>query len=92
MSNWKLPEVSTKYGAPMGRHSYGEAGQCPPRSISLRKLPMDASGAYDTGGAYWGTGDTIWVAQCKDPEYFATCRARTRQGAIEALCLEHGQL
>lgn len=49
--------VSCKYGAPMGR------GHSPLAGIKthLRRVGLD-SGGYDRGGAYWGTGEPLWVA------------------------------
>lgn len=52
MSRIGLPKVSSRYGAPMGRHSdplHSFAGL----KVSLRRVPLDGGG-YDEGGAYWG--------------------------------------
>lgn len=47
--------VSSKYGAPMGRRS------CKPSELAgkvhLARVPM-VDGAYDPGGAYWGGPET----------------------------------
>jgi len=49
MTKIKLPEVSSKYGAPMGRANQKLTGKC-----RLQLVPMSPCGAYDSGGAYWG--------------------------------------
>lgn len=47
-----ISKVDTKYGAPHGRKDVGEK----PEGIKIYdcKVPMDSSGCYDKGGAYWG--------------------------------------
>lgn len=50
-----LPEVGSRYGAPMGRADDGK----PAATATLRRVGLDAAG-YDTGGAYWGLGDPLW--------------------------------
>ena len=69
-----IPEVSTKYGAPMGRRNIGKE----PHTITSgpnckilkknqikvydKKVPMcSCCGAYDQGGAYWGIGNQLRV-------------------------------
>lgn len=49
--------VSCKYGAPMGR---GES-QLASEGVRLQRVQLD-SGGYDHGGAYWGQGESLWVA------------------------------
>ena len=50
-----LPNVSSKFGAPMGRQdSPGNTSQ--PVAFTLIQLQWE-DGDYDTGGAYWGNGD-----------------------------------
>jgi hypothetical protein len=69
-----IPEVSTKYGAPMGRRSYGVD---PNTSVANEKevrvydkrVPMSDCGAYDQGGAYWGCGPQLRVKFTADLEY-----------------------
>ena len=55
----KLPDVSSKYGAPMGRHTIltGPEGA----AVSVANVPIDRGG-YDSGGAYWGTGLPLYAA------------------------------
>lgn len=74
-----LPDVSTRYGAPMGRHSRGIAENCELGSIHLFRVNLD-SGGYDRGGAYWGHGALIYCAT-DGGDYFATVRASSRERA-----------
>lgn len=84
----KLPNVSSKYGAPMGRggeslakflREYAGLGK-----LSLVRIPIN-SGGYDNGGAYWGTGAQLWRAAfvtsdgCETVETFF--RAPSREAA-----------
>ena len=53
-----FPEVSGKYGAPMGRMSDN-----PSNLIGIKRLCARHQGGgdgYDKGGAYWGTPSNIW--------------------------------
>jgi hypothetical protein len=67
------PDVSSRYGAPMGRRDdqidWG-------KRLYLRRVPID-SGGYDPGGAYWGLGRPLYALG--DGEgwrfYRGTCRA-----------------
>lgn len=62
LPNFRLPKLSTRYGAPMGRSNTAR-GKC-----QLGKIrPVD--GDYDNGGAYWGFGrdsEDIYVAKSKN--------------------------
>lgn len=78
-----LPNVLTARGAPMGRHSYGIAENCEPRSVRLFRVPLD-SGGYDRGGAYWGLGEPLYMAT-DGGEYRAFTRAASRFYAMAAL-------
>jgi len=79
--------VHSARGAPMGRPSDpyldGEAGL-----IYLRPIPLD-SGGYDRGGAYWGLGDRLWIAQDQfnNSVYL---RAKTRPEAKQIIRAEFG--
>lgn len=57
--------VSSKYGAPMGRRSTSkrdlEREQIKPGKLYLQRVRLD-SGGYDSGGAYWGHGEPLYVA------------------------------
>lgn len=52
------PEVSCKYGAPMGRL---ETNQDCVGKVSLRRIKID-QGGYDPGRAYWGIGQPLYWA------------------------------
>ncbi len=69
-----LPKLSCKFGAPMGRHSDRLCGK-----VRLQEMRM-VDGAYDQGGAYWGCGDTMYVAQDSDGG-LAFYRAKNRTEA-----------
>lgn len=76
--------VSSIYGAPMGRRSYAahDNRNGVPR-LSLQRLRLN-SGGYDSGGAYWGIGDPMWVATDGDGiEVFV--RATDRDAAKDAV-------
>lgn len=49
----KLTNVSSRYGAPMGRKSFYPAFPGQEVKLHLQKVPIN-SGGYDSGGAYWG--------------------------------------
>ena len=55
------PPVSTRYGAPMGRHPGPEYLCASSGRIQLRHIPLDRGG-YDPGGAYWGLGRNLYWA------------------------------
>lgn len=64
-----IDKVSCKYGAPMGRPNVGYY----PKGFTkdLKRVydcavPMSNDGAYDKGGAYWGTGRQLRVRYTKD--------------------------
>ena len=53
-----FPEVSSRYGAPMGRR-----GDNPANLEGVRRLHARHQGGgdgYDKGGAYWGTPSNVW--------------------------------
>ena len=73
-----ITNVSCKYGAPMGRPNVDERpakdGLVLDEYLNKNKffdcaVPMDNSGAYDKGGAYWGTGRQLRVKYTKDLNY-----------------------
>lgn len=79
--------VFSKYGAPMGRHSStGHELEHAPGKLYLQRVRLD-SGGYDSGGAYWGTGEPLYVAtDHEDTTVFV--RAMTRDGAKHAVRLQ----
>lgn len=86
----KMTKVSGKYGAPMGRHSFGKIEDCAPRSVRLFHVPID-SGGYDDGGAYWGHGERLYCAT-DDADFFQTVRATNRAHAALLLDIMPEQL
>ncbi len=65
MSRYEPSNVSSKYGAPMGRASTTarelERDEAQPGKLYLQRVRLD-SGGYDSGGAYWGHGEPLYVA------------------------------
>lgn len=80
----QFQNVSSRYGAPMGRH--GSPLGCTPRGVRLFRVRLN-SGGYDDGGAYWGHGEPLWCAECPEGgRQFV--RADGRLSAIVALDIE----
>jgi hypothetical protein len=63
----------SKYGAWMGRKSDLPHDSTGP--LTIRKVPLD-EGGYDSGGAYWGDPDDLYVATDEDG-YTAYVRAKS---------------
>ena len=82
------PDVSSRYGAPMGRHASGQATR---DACKLQRMPLD-SGGYDAGGAYWGTPSNLWVCLDDDGEPICYTRARDRADAFDNVCDEIGSV
>ncbi len=82
------PNVSSHYGAPMGRRD-DNCVLWPDGRAYLRQLPM--SGDYDAGGAYWGAsrGSTLYAAMLDDDGQYLVryVRASSRKQAAELLDL-----
>jgi hypothetical protein len=57
----QFPDVSSRYGAPMGRRADGYLETNIARFVRLFRVRLD-SGGYDDGGAYWGTGTPLFCA------------------------------
>lgn len=69
-------DVSSKYGAPMGRRSDNLSGK-----THLQRVPM-FDGDYDKGGAYWGGGRGVAPLWCAWNDNGATyLRAYSRNEA-----------
>lgn len=64
-----VPEVDSKYGAPMGRFSNTIDERPKDQKVYDRALPITSDGAYDKGGAYWGIGKQLRVEYTKDLSY-----------------------
>jgi hypothetical protein len=63
-----LCEVSTKYGAPMGRPNVNPTTPQGHKTIFDCRVVLDRGG-YDKGGAYWGIGKELRVSYTKDLSY-----------------------
>ncbi len=65
MSTWQPSNVSSRYGAPMGRAATSDRDlrQIAPEPVklTLQRVRLD-SGGYDAGGAYWGSGEPLYRA------------------------------
>lgn len=75
----QFPAVNSQYGAPIGRHSYGN--DCEPKTLHLFKVRLN-SGGYDDGGAYWGHGPGFLWCATDGEGYRQFTRANSRLGAI----------
>lgn len=53
-----FPEVSSRYGAPMGRRGDNPADLKRAKRFHARR--QGGGDGYDKGGAYWGTPSNIW--------------------------------
>ena len=64
MDRLKLSNVSSRYGAPMGRRTYLPVDRNKPVKLQLNRLRW-VDGDYDEGGAYWGhtPGTAIYYAK-----------------------------
>jgi hypothetical protein len=62
-----ITNVSSMYGAPMGRRSVGTRPT--DKKVFDCAVPMCSEGAYDKGGAYWGIGRQLRVSYTKDLSY-----------------------
>lgn len=84
MMRYQPSNVSSKYGAPMGRVSTNPRElEAPPGKLYLQRLRLD-QGGYDSGGAYWGIGDPMWVAT-DHGNTTVFVRSATRNGAKHAV-------
>lgn len=57
-----LSNVSSKYGAPMGRRDWHTAKRHRKVKFHLVRVPLVGDGVYDAGGAYWGSPSDLWRA------------------------------
>ena len=80
------PNVSSKYGAPMGRMSRNWL-DCDSGKIHLRRIRLN-SGGYDQGGAYWGIGAPLYWA-CDQDGNDMFLRASSRESAKRQIMEEH---
>ncbi len=90
----QFPDVSSKYGAPMGRR---ESGDAPKGKIYVFRVRPSDGGDYDDGGAYWGglKDSPLYCARgaSVDGDGFERyTRAKSRKEAIDKMGLQNAQL
>lgn len=80
-----FPDVSTKYGAPMGRYSANPANLQDCKKLHARR--QGGGDGYDKGGAYWGCPSNVWGVWARiDGEIVCTyVRASSRENAISQI-------
>jgi hypothetical protein len=83
----QFDNVACRYGAPMGRSSYGTVENTEGK-ISLFRVLLDQG--YDDGGAYWGSAtsyrDQLYCARSTaNSEYVQFVRAESREAARREL-------
>lgn len=61
----KLTDVSSRYGAPMGRHTGPDYLETTAGKLQLERIRINGGG-YDAGGAYWGLGQPLWRVMDQD--------------------------
>jgi hypothetical protein len=81
----QFPDTNSRYGAPMGRASFGTPEQAE-NKIRVFRVRLD-SGGYDDGGAYWGTGQALFCAT-DDADFRQFVRASGRLSAIAEFGIE----
>lgn len=68
MSSPKLCDVSSRFGAPMGRPAFYPADKTIALKFHLQRVRLN-DGGYDTGGAYWGHGQRLyWACSVEEVE------------------------
>lgn len=85
-----IGKVSCKFGAPMGRRTYGT-----PESSTgkLRLFHVQLTEGYDAGGAYWGCGQSLYcVYEPKEDGYLDFVRANNRKDACEKFGIDPSRL
>jgi len=84
MTRPTLPDVSSRFGAPMGRRSCDQDPEDPTRRVYLYRLRFQ-DGGYDEGGAYWGSPANVYraVSECGNLELYV--RASSRADAMRAV-------
>lgn len=93
------PEVSCKYGAPMGRPTHNTYTDRQGRTFEITatddakpfrlvRCPLD-SGGYDRGGAYWGLGAPLYYFEGPLSDISGYVRGRTREIAKAEVRKQH---
>ncbi len=82
-------DVSSKYGAPMGRVQHCCDEQA---SVYVQKVEF-VDGDYDRGGAYWGGGGIpLWCAMDEEGNVCLFYRASNRNEALDMLKFDYPEL
>ena len=84
MTRYKPSDVSSRYGAPMGRHGDSlSALQILPSDPPFTLQRVRLNGGYDSGGAYWGAGQPLfyWAITLTVDECSGHLRANNREHA-----------
>lgn len=71
--NKLLSNVSSPFGAPMGRRTIAADKEA---VVHLFRMRMTADGCYDVGGAYWGHGEPLYAAIGDDFQTFVRAKSR----------------
>jgi hypothetical protein len=79
----KLSDVDCKHGAPMGRVERRDGDT----TLSATFIPTN-SGGYDEGGAYWGTGEPLWMLESQDGGTTLYRRSKTFANLIRHMASE----
>ena len=79
----KASNVSSAYGAPMGRRDWGLAEHREHHMVMYLQRVRFIDGAYDLGGAYWGGPPSLplFCAWAEDDEARVFVRAKDRNAA-----------
>lgn len=82
------PQTNCQYGAPMGRQSWNDNGKPFQGRFYLRHIRLN-QGGYDSGGAYWGTGQRLYGFAAADDSVNGFIRAYDREDAKTQVLYKH---
>lgn len=85
-----ITNVSTKFGAPMGRNNVGTKPTIITSGKNCKRVKRNqitvfdcavlmCDSAYDKGGVYWGCGEQLRVSYTKDLSYIEFYRGQSRK-------------
>lgn len=83
MSGFSFSKGYNQYGASMGR-SASRPGTLENVKLQMRAVHLD-TGGYDSGGAYWGCGETLYCVRDYEGDYEFFFRASSRKEAESQL-------
>jgi len=90
----QFEDVPCRYGAPMGRMSFGHPEEAKDKSIELFRVAF-VDGDYDDGGAYWGgyPSSPLYCARTGDGSTYRNfARANSRKEAAEIMEIPDAKL